>query len=406
MKKNTAQPLTEMEAYQIALSKINLREAVAPVFRGKIVEDEDTYNKVQQLLDCPQMEHAHKFLLDVDFDDLSQEIKQKVDDLYELAISQEFIKADQAEEDEVADEVGQEAADIAQPQVSDNSGGFENESIPNPGDAATKDSIQVSAPEMNTCAFVLFYSAMKHGDIKTGECYSNATTLENAKLDALQKLKKFGFTAIEIIAAEECDPNARGCAARQPDDIQQFGEKSFEETKSTTESDEEKDTEEDEVEEKSAEEPEKEDEEKDEEEEKEDVKDAVPAAAAKKEADNAKPDEDEAEEEKNADDAEETAEEEPEEKDEEPAEDEASDDSDDEDLSRSKKLELFKEYLNEFKNLLQKMKSETYAEMSLANRAKFYDEMSKIWKDKPDPSTFMTDDNVDQIEHMKIKIAK
>ena len=378
-KKITEQPLTEMEAYQLALSKVNLREAVAPLFRGKIVEDEDTYNKVHQLLDCPKMEHAHKFLLDVDFEDITDDVKQKVDELYQLAVSQGFIEGSQeeAEEDEVANEVGKEAADIAQSEISDNSGGFEKESVSDSSVAASKDSIQTAAPELNSCAFVLFYSAMKHGEIKTGECYSNATTMENAKIDAIQKLKKLGFSSIDIIAAEECDPNARGCDSRQPDS---FGEKTYEPI------------------EKSDPKP------------VEDVKDAVPSAQAKKEADNAKEDsededkpeekedkeseEDKAEEEKPADDKEEK-EEEPEE--EEPAEKE---------MSRSEKVEMFKEYLNEFKQLLQKMKSECYSEMSLADRAKFYDEMSKIWKDKPDPMTFMTDDNVDQIEHMRIKIAK
>jgi len=367
----------EQDRIMAAFAKVNLREAVTPIVRGKLVEDTDTYNKVQQLLDCPEMEHAHKFLLDVDFDDLTPETKQKVDDLYQLAISQGCIKSDTDPEDE---ENEYETSDPGLNQPSDNSGGFENEAIPNSEEAAAKDSIGIGSPEFNSSAFVLFYSAMKNGQIKTGECYSNATTIENAKLDAVQKLKKLGFTAIDILAAEEADPSAKGCDSRQPDS---FGEKTYEPI------------------EKSDPKP------------VEDVKNAVPSAPAKK-ADNAKedsededkpeekedkePEEDKTEEEKPADDKEE--------KEEEPEEEEPEEEPAEKEMSRSEKVEMFKEYLNEFKQLLQKMKSECYSEMSLADRAKFYDEMSKIWKDKPDPSEFMTDDNVDQIEHMKIKIVK
>ena len=249
-----------------AFAKVNLREAVTPIVRGKLVEDTDSYNKVQQLLDCPEMEHAHKFLLDIDFDELTPETKQKIDDIYQLAVSNGYIHTDNdpnAEEDELADEVGDEAEEIAdednaQPQISDASGGYEASAPGVSQDAMAKDTINVSAPEMTSCAFVLFYSAMKNGQIKTGECYSNATTIENAKLDAIQKLKKLGFTAVDIIAAEEADPSARGCDSRQPDS---FGEKAYE-----TQSDDSFSS---------------------------SVADAIPAAAAKKEADNAKDDSEE-----------------------------------------------------------------------------------------------------------------
>jgi len=392
MKKKTQKEFVcEADRIMAAFAKVNLREAVTPIVRGKLVEDTDSYNKVQQLLDCPEMEHAHKFLLDIDFDDLTPETKQKIDDIYQLAVSNGYIQSDndpnQEETDEVADEVGDEAADIAegddvQPQVSDNSGGFEAGAPGVSQDAMEKDTINVSAPEMASCAFVLFYSAMKNGQIKTGECYSNATTIENAKLDAVQKLKKLGFTAVDIIAAEEADPSAKGCDSRQPD---AFGEKAYEthaDDAVTSSSD---------------------------------IADAVPTAPAKKEADNAKDnsekeepkedkpeDKEEPDKEEPADDKEKEDEPEEEPKEEEPKDDEP----EEKEMSRSEKLEMFKEYLNEFKQLLQKMKAETYIEMSLADRAKFYDEMSKIWKDKPDPMTFMTDDNVDQIEHMRIKITK
>lgn len=350
--------ICEQDRIMAAFAKVNLREAVDPIFRGKIVEDEDTYNKVQQLLDCPDMEHAHQFLLDVDFEDLTPEVKQKVDDLYQLAISQGYLDTADPAADEEADEDFADSeeeledevdGDGAQPQVSDASGGFETAPAPDPTDAASKDSIGMNAPVLNTAAFVLFYSAMKNGEIRTGECYSNATTMENAKLDAVQKLQKLGFTAIEIIAAEECDPSAKG-AEDQP---AKFGAQVNDPDPTSVE----------------------------------DV-DFETVGEAEEKADNEKKEKEE------------------EDKEEEPEEDSAEEEEEEKELSRSEKLDLFKRYLEEFKGLLQKMKAETYADMALADRAKFYDEMAKIWSGKPDPAKFMSDDNVKQIEHMKIKIAK
>lgn len=348
----------EQDRFMAAFAKVNLREAVDPLYRGKIVQDEEAYNKVQQLLDCPEMEHAHQFLLDVDFEDLTPDVKQKVDDLYQLAVSEGYF-----------DDFTSNAEENEQPEVSDNSGGFEEGSLPDPVVNAQKDPTVVTTPTpLNSCAFTLFYSAMKNGEIKTGECYSNATTMENAKADAVKKLQKLGFTAIEIIAAEECDPNARGCDERQPEE---FGAPVNGEAKSDEPDVEEivDDEEDDDLEDQESEED---------------------ASEKEAEADDEDDEEDEV-----VGEAEEEEEEKEEPEDEEPAE-----------LSRAEKLDYFKRYLEEFKSLLKKMKAETYADMALADRAKFYDEMAKVWAGKPDPAEFMSDDNVKQIEHMKIKIEK
>lgn len=367
--------ICEQDRLMAAFAKVNLREAVDPIYKGKIVGDEELYNKVQQLLDCQDMEHAHQFLLDIDFEDVQPETKQKVDDLYQLAVSQGYL--DNEDNDEETD-IDETMEDTEQPQVSDNSGGFENE-VPNPEEAAAKNSIGMNAPTLNSSAFTLFYSAMKNGEIKSGECYSNATTLENAKLDAIQKLQKLGFTAIDIIAAEETDLNAKGCDSCQPEefgaplnDVEDENEtSSSSQFMSSNDDEEDNESEEEEYSEEESEESEDED---------SVVKEA-------KEADN-KDDDSTADEESSNE------------------ESEKEEETNDEELSRSEKIDLFKRYLEEFKGLLQKMKAETYADMALADRAKFYDEMSKIWKGKPDPSAFMTDDNVKQIEHMKIKLTK
>lgn len=341
----------EYDALRSAFAKVNIREAVAPIVRGKIVEDEETYNKVQQLLDCPDMEHAHKFLLDIDFDEEDPKTKQKVDDLYQLAVSQGYVKSSDSEEQEDDDTVEDE-------------GGYEKTPTDEESrsEAASKDSIDINAPTLNTPAYVLFYSAMKDGEIRTGECYSNAVNSENAQLDAIQKLQRLGFTAIEIIASETVDPSSRGITSKISDEKTTFGAKNF--------GDEE------------VEEVKDEDEEDNEDKEDEEYLDSVTEA-------------EEDEETEEDDDSEKSADKKDEKDDEE---------QEDEELSRSEKLDYFKRYLEEFKALLQKMKAETYAEMALADRAKFYDEMSKIWSGKPDPSKFMTDDNIKKIETMKIKL--
>jgi len=348
----------EQDRVMAAFAKVNIREAVDPIVRGKIVEDEDAYNKVQQLLDCPDMEHAHQFLLDVDFEDLTPETKQKIDDLYQLAVSQGYLDNEKEEEEEEADDEEDDAgfADSEEKladDLSDNSGGFETVDVPDPAEAASKDSIGMNAPTINTCAFVLFYSAMKNGEIRTGECYSNANTLENAKLDAVQKLEKLGFTAVDIIAAEECDCSAKGCD--EQGQTVEFGAQ---------------------------------------------INDPAPTGKEDVELEQVgeaeKVDNEEADNVEKKDDSEEAEKEESEEEEEE----------EEREFSRSEKIEFFKSYLEEFKKLLQKMKSETYAEMSLADRAKFYDQMTKIWTGKPDPAKFMTPDNVKQIETMKIKLNK
>ena len=150
-KSNKKEFICEQDRIMAAFAKVNLREAVDPIFRGKIVEDEDTYNKVQQLLDCPDMEHAHQFLLDFDFEDLTPEVKQKIDDLYQLAISQGYLAADEqaATDEEPSNDFSTDEGVDEQPQISDMSSGFENDN-PNPALAAMKDPTQAAQTNLAT----------------------------------------------------------------------------------------------------------------------------------------------------------------------------------------------------------------------------------------------------------------
>ena len=59
--------LTEFDELQEAMKQINLNESVMPYINGVLVNDV-SYNKVQKLLECPEMISAHKYLYDLDLD--------------------------------------------------------------------------------------------------------------------------------------------------------------------------------------------------------------------------------------------------------------------------------------------------------------------------------------------------
>lgn len=59
--------LTEFDELQEAMKRINLDESVMPYVNGRLV-DSGSYNKVQKILDCPEMISAHKYLYNLDLD--------------------------------------------------------------------------------------------------------------------------------------------------------------------------------------------------------------------------------------------------------------------------------------------------------------------------------------------------
>ena len=64
--------LTEFDELQEAMKRINLNESVMPYVRG-ILADAPSFNKVQKILDCPEMISAHKYLYDLDLDQLDED---------------------------------------------------------------------------------------------------------------------------------------------------------------------------------------------------------------------------------------------------------------------------------------------------------------------------------------------
>ena len=78
------QYLTEFDELQAALRKVRIDENVMPYYRGRLVEDEDSYNKIQKLLDCPQMAGSHRYLYDLDVENLQEGEIDKINQLFDL----------------------------------------------------------------------------------------------------------------------------------------------------------------------------------------------------------------------------------------------------------------------------------------------------------------------------------
>lgn len=187
----------DMDLWSAALDKCNLSKAVLPTSRGYLIENVECYNKMQAILNAPEMEHCHKYVLNLDAEDLEEDEIQKIDELYALGQDRGFIPPDEPEEpaDGAVPDDAVVAADLAAQAV---------EPPPAAVPAATP------AP---VASYTVMYSAMKDGQIKTGEAYSNAISPRAAKADVLAKLSQVGYDNISVLAIEASDPD---CVSVQP----------------------------------------------------------------------------------------------------------------------------------------------------------------------------------------------
>ena len=377
----------DFDLYQEALKKVDLTEAAMPIVRGIIVEDVDTYNKIQKLLNTPALEPCHKFLYNLDVEQLSEDEVSKVNNLYKLGQERGFIESDDEEQtDEGEEEKNVEECGIA----------------PTPTSAP----IPPTPLPVDNVAFTVAYSAMKDGMMKTGEAYSNAVSTRAAKADVISKLEKAGYSSIEILCIEAGDPDVRGCDntyCAQPiqpvvpttpisSDVNQLPIES--EDDQVEEADDKKDDEaaDDKADDSAGDSDDKADDSKD---------DAGDDEEAKSDDKEEKSDDgDETEEKK--EDAEEPDEKLDDKSDEKAAD--ATDDKDEDELKPDQKAALKDSYKKAFKAAMQKCKFETsFSELSLEDKVKFFTELSKAWGNKADPSKFMTDKEVDQLEKIVVK---
>ena len=383
--------LTEFDGLQEALKKVKMDESVMPYVNGRLVDDA-AFNKTQKILDCPEMISAHKYLYNLDMDQLTEEEINKIDQLYKLGCDRGFIVDD--------------LTDWDKPET--------------PEQAEIKQEVKVEEPAQKPvggtlfkakvpCWTVIYSATSKDGSIKTGEAYSNAISASAAKADVNAKLSRIGYSNISILAIEATD--ACDCAAAKTciedeevveDDMldgrvhnNHVSEADDKEEPAEDEGAEEEEETEEDNEEDSSEEDSSEDEEQSS--EKDDAKEDIVEDTKSEESteDGAEEEEDDSEDEESSDDSEEEE------------SSEEGDDGDDgeekEELDANEKAELKDKYRKTFKNVLVKCKFDTsFNDLTLEQKVKFFTELSKAWK-KNEPTEFMTDKEVEQLNNIVVK---
>ena len=416
--------LTEMDEYFNAMSKINMDEPVMPYVKGRLVES-DTYNEVQKILNTPELEKAHMYCYDLDLENLEECDIMKINNLYKLGVDRGFID----------DDLQYQSCEA-------------NDCCKNEEPKAEEPATQVN-PRAKIPCFVAMYSAMKDGQIKTGEAYSRAISVQAAKADVMNQLSKFGYTNISILAVEATEEDACACTVRESslgeDDMLKgrthnghLPEAEVEEDDmldgrvhnnhipeaeddAADDSADDADSEEaadDSVEDDSTEDDSAEDDSTGEEAASDDASTEDTGSEDDSTDDSAEEEagsEDDSAEDDSADDtsSEEATEDGEEKEDAEASDDAEGDDAEDvvskedaeDELDDNKKADLKDNYKKTFKNTMLKCKFEdkSFDDLTITEKVKFFTELSKTWKEDYEPSAFMTDKEIDQLNKITIK---
>ena len=209
--------LNDFDIWQEALKKIDLNESALPIYNGKMLfENAKTYMQMQKILACEPMQRSHKFCLNLNPENLTEEEIRKVDRLYSLGVDRGFINDDiDSFDDECSSEEccdGDKCCD-----GDECCGGYKCQNdIEKPTSSYRMPKYSVKIP-----CYTIMYSAMKDGSPKTGETYSNAVNPYAAKADAMAKLSRVGYQNISILAIECGDPDSCGFedSYTQEDDV-------------------------------------------------------------------------------------------------------------------------------------------------------------------------------------------
>lgn len=150
--------LTEFDEYVNAMRHVNLNESVMPYVNGRLVNS-DSYNKVQKLLDCPEMISSHKWLYNLDLDQLEEDETVKIDKLYKLGCDRGFIQDDLTHFDSDGNCIDDYQADMM------------------------KD-FQTQKDSAGGQKYTVIYSAVGPDDqMKTGQAFSSAVDVDSAKYE-------------------------------------------------------------------------------------------------------------------------------------------------------------------------------------------------------------------------------
>lgn len=182
--------LTEFDEIQAAFRKVRLDENCMVYRNGMLLEHQDTYNKIQKLLNAPEMCEAHRYLYDLDVECLSEDEIERVDKLFDLGVKKGYI--DNSFQEELDKSENPDAVIAAE----------------EPEKAAEVETAAEAPAETRNVpipCWTILYSATKNGETKCGECYSNAISVSAAKTDCLAKLERFGYGNISILAIEAGD---------------------------------------------------------------------------------------------------------------------------------------------------------------------------------------------------------
>ena len=358
---------------------------------------------------------CHKYIFDLDPEQLDESDCTKINNLYKLGVDRGFIEdtVDVPDEDlPDTDYTTSEQTAVQQPKPY----------------VAPQQSVHVPC-------YTVMYSAMKDGQIKTGESYSNATNPRAAKADVYAKLSKFGYDNIAILAIECGDPD---CSMDNTytfeDDIlqnrvhnghfldEEDAEKKEDKSAENTEKKEVQSKEEAPVEkkeeapveqqednaEKPAEQPTeqstKQSTEQPTEQPTEDTekKEEAPAEQSEENADNEN-NEQSTEDTKNSDNSEnaETSDGNEETK---SSDDNDNEDTNKEELDDNKKAELKDEYRKTFKNVMIKCQFDNrcFDDLTIAEKVQFFTAMASSWT-KNEPNEFMTDKEIEQLNKIVIE---
>ena len=409
--------VNDFEVWQDALKKIDLNEGALPIYHGRILrENAKEYQKMQKILNCPEMIKCHKYIFDLDPEQLDESDCTKINNLYKLGVDRGFIE---------------DTVDVP------------DEDLPDT-DYTTSEQTAVQQPKpyvapqhsVHVPCYTVMYSAMKDGQIKTGESYSNATNPRAAKADVYAKLSKFGYDNIAILAIECGDPD---CSMDNTytfeDDIlqnrvhnghfldEEDAEKKEDKSAENTEKKEEQSKEEAPVEKKEEEAPVEQQEDNAEkpaeqsteqstkqsteqptEQPTEDTekKEEAPAEQSEENADNAN-NEQSTEDTENSDNSEnaETSDGNEETK---SSDDNDNEDTNKEELDDNKKAELKDEYRKTFKNVMIKCQFDNrcFDDLTIAEKVQFFTAMASSWT-KNEPNEFMTDKEIEQLNKIVIE---
>ena len=409
--------VNDFEVWQDALKKIDLNEGALPIYHGRILrENAKEYQKMQKILNCPEMIKCHKYIFDLDPEQLDESDCTKINNLYKLGVDRGFIEdtVDVPDEDlPDTDYTTSEQTTVQQPKPY----------------VAPQHSVHVPC-------YTVMYSAMKDGQIKTGESYSNATNPRAAKADVYAKLSKFGYDNIAILAIEcgDLDCSMDNTYTFEDDILQnrvhnghfldeEDTEKKEDKSAENTEKKEEQSKEEAPVEKKEEEAPVEQQEDNAEkpaeqpteqstkqsteqptEQPTEDTekKEEAPAEQSEENADNEN-NEQSTEDTKNSDNSEnaETSDGNEETK---SSDDNDNEDTNKEELDDNKKAELKDEYRKTFKNVMIKCQFDNrcFDDLTIAEKVQFFTAMASSWT-KNEPNEFMTDKEIEQLNKIVIE---